>query len=67
MMMDKTAEDIVDRVAEETGDTAAIFADPGLSGSDQTAVEYGGDDVYRHLTIADSVRTRQDLKSCWTF
>jgi len=56
-MVNKTAEGIVDRVAEETGDTAAIFANPGLLGSDQAAVEYAGVDVYRHLTIADSDRT----------
>jgi hypothetical protein len=66
-MMDETAKEIVDRVAEETGDTAVIVVDLDLLGSDQAAAEHAGDDASHHLTIVDSVRTPQDLKLCWTF
>ena len=59
------AEEIVDRVAEETGDTAVIVAGHGLAGSDQAAAEHAAD-AYHYLTISDIVRTPQHLELCWT-
>lgn len=61
--MDETAEGIVDRVAEATGDTAVIVGHPGQVGSDQTVAEYAGGDAC-HLTMVDIVRTPHDLKLC---
>ena len=63
-MIDETAKEIVDKGAEDTGDTAVIVADPGLAGSDQAGAEHAGDDACHHLTGVDNVRTPQDLKLC---